>query len=1054
MLFSMSGLRMGLIGGCCLLMSVMSGGFVIGAEFSLNGHVFTLPDGFEIEAIAGSALVDRPITADFDEQGNLYVADSSGSNDRPDKQLIDRTHRIVRLSDSDGDGRFDKSVVFADKMMFPEGTLWHDGSLYVAAPPSIWKLTDTDGDGVADQRSEWFEGKTLTGCANDLHGPYLGLDGWIYWCKGAFAEQTYDQPPQTKGLTQSDGGSPKLVTKAAHIFRRRADGTGVVENVMTGGMDNPVDVAFLPGGDRIFTTTFLQRPGGGLRDGLIHALYGGVYGKVHDVTNFYPRTGDLMPPLVHMGPAAPCGLTRYESTVFGNDFRDNLFACQFNMHKVSRHALERVGATFKSTDTDFVVSSNLDFHPTDVLEDADGSLVICDTGGWYTLCCPTSQLTKPDILGALYRVRRTGRPRMNDPRGLKLDWSKVSDAELSGRLGDPRPAVATRSMHILGQRGQAALAALTKATQSANELQRLNAIWTLARIDHPTARSLNRHAIADANLNVRLAALNSVSLWRDREAASLLKTSLSDKSQAIRRIAAEALGRLGDDTAITSLLAAVADPSTDRELQHSVTFALIEIGKPVDLQGISKENLTPLMQRVARIANDQMPGGHVDPQTVIPWLTSTEPVLRETAHWLVGRHAEWGDALAGYLRQRITEPGLTDEQLQELVGQLAQFAANTAIQQLLANQAGPVSGSSVESRQIALEAMRSCGLKELPSSWLEVLTLTVAEGNPSLVPLAISALRSVPVKAVHEPLKAALLGIASSTSFPDTIRVEALAAIPEGIAQPRSEHFQLLANNLGELTSVSTRSAAVDALVKSKLESASLELLVDTIPEVGPLELNRLLGAFEHCADERVGLKLVEALTRSPVLTSLRVDAVKARLAKFPASVQSQAEALYAAINVEAGRQQEKLNELLGSLSDGDIRRGQLVFNSQKAACSACHAMGYKGGNIGPDLSRIGKIRTERDLLEALVFPSVSFVRSYEPVLVVTKAGKQFNGLIRTETPDEITLATGAREEARVLRSDIEEIRPSTVSIMPAGLDTQLTRQQLADLIAFLKAKQ
>ena len=48
---------------------------------------------------------------------------------------------------------------------------------------------------------------------------------------------------------------------------------------MTGGMDNPVDVVFTPGGERIFTTTFFQHPGGGQRDGLIHAIYGGVYGK-------------------------------------------------------------------------------------------------------------------------------------------------------------------------------------------------------------------------------------------------------------------------------------------------------------------------------------------------------------------------------------------------------------------------------------------------------------------------------------------------------------------------------------------------------------------------------------------------------------------------------------------------------------------------------------------------------------------------------------------------------------------------------------------------------
>ena len=100
-----------------------------------------------------------------------------------------------------------------------------------------------------------------------------------------------------------------------------------------------------------------------------------------------------------MGPAAPCGLTRYESDAFGAEYRDNLFACYFNLHKVSRHVLTPRGATFTTKDEDFVTSPDLDFHPTDVLEDADGSLVVVDTGGWYKLCCPTSQLHKPDVLG-------------------------------------------------------------------------------------------------------------------------------------------------------------------------------------------------------------------------------------------------------------------------------------------------------------------------------------------------------------------------------------------------------------------------------------------------------------------------------------------------------------------------------------------------------------------------------------------------------------------------------------------------------------------------------
>ena len=198
----------------------------------LADQVLTVPPGFEVERVAGPPQVNRPIVGDFDEEGRLYVADSSGSNDKVELQLKEKPHRIVRLEDKDGDGRFETSIVFADKMMFPEGAMWLDGSLYVAAPPSIWKLTDTDADGVADQREEWFEGKTLTTCANDLHGPYLGLDGRIYWTKGAFAQQTYERP-----------GKPPLVTRAAHIFRRQP-GEQAVEPVMTGGMDNPVDVAF------------------------------------------------------------------------------------------------------------------------------------------------------------------------------------------------------------------------------------------------------------------------------------------------------------------------------------------------------------------------------------------------------------------------------------------------------------------------------------------------------------------------------------------------------------------------------------------------------------------------------------------------------------------------------------------------------------------------------------------------------------------------------------------------------------------------------------------
>jgi putative heme-binding domain-containing protein len=149
--------------------------------------------------------------------------------------------------------------------------------------------------------------------------------------------------------------------------------------------------------------------------------------------------------------------------------------------------------------------------------------------------------------------------------------------------------------------------------------------------------------------------------------------------------------------------------------------------------------------------------------------------------------------------------------------------------------------------------------------------------------------------------------------------------------------------------------------------------------------------------------------------------------------------------------QAEQLDELVRTLPTGDIRRGQAVFNSAKAACSTCHAIGYLGGNFGPDLTRIGQVRNERDLLEAIVFPSASFVRSYEPVLVTTKSDIH-NGILRGDNATELVLATGPTTEVRLPRGEIAATLPGTVSPMPQGYDQILSAQELADLVAFLRA--
>jgi len=1001
----------------------------------------TVPPGFIVEQVAGPPLVNRPIVADFDEQGRLYVADSSGSNDKVENQLADRPHRIVRLEDGDGDGRFDRSVVFADKMMFPEGAMWFDGSLYVAAPPSIWKLTDTNGDGVADEREEWFQGKTLTGCANDLHGPYLGPDGWIYWTKGAFAEQTYERP-----------GKPSFVTRASHILRRRP-GDRAVDVVMTGGMDNPVDVAFTSGGERILTSTFVEQPQAGRRDGLIHAIYGGVYGKPNAVVEGHKRTGDLMPVLTQLGPAVPSGLTHYTSTAFGAGFRDNFFAAMFSLRKITRHILEPSGATFTIRDSDFLTSDNRDFHPTDVLEDADGSLLVIDTGGWYKLCCPSSQLAKPEVLGAIYRVRRVGAPRLRDPRGQTIAWNAAA-ADLTKLLGDPRTAVQNRAARELGARGDEAVAALADVLKiSASPDARRNAVWTLTRIAGARARDVTRLALTDRDETVQHAAIHSASLLRDRDALTALRAALRSGPPSIQRAAAEALGRIGDARAVPDLIAAAASP-VDRVLEHSIIYALIEINDPAAVSTSGTQASTAKSRRAALIALDQMDTRTLEPDAIVPLLDSDDALLSETAWWIAGHHQEWGDALARYFESHLASTSITATQRDALRERIAQFGDNPAIQSLLASKIERT--GTADERLWALRAMTVTArtrVKALPEAWVPALVHVLHSTNTEAINQAVQVVRAAPAPKVLPPaLQDALLHAGRDAAQPLETRLAALAAVPDGVPQVDDDIFDAVRKGLEAGQPAAARSAAAAVAEKAKFTPPQLVALAVSLRTASPLELPRVLRAFANGGDQPAGQAMIAALRDSTSRASVRADVLRPILAKYPAAVQHEGEMLLSSLSADTAEQARRLDALLASLQAGDITRGQAVFNSAKVACSSCHLIGYIGGRIGPDLTRIGEVRTPRDLLEAIVYPSASFARGYEPVVIKTRSGELRTGVLRNnELPDEVVIAN-EREEFRIPRREIVEMQPGSVSLMPPGLADQLTTQALADLLAFLKA--
>ena len=1002
-------------------------------EVTLGETVFTVPDGFIVERVAGPPLVDRPITGSLDEQGRLYVADSSGSNDPVKKQLAEKPHRIVRLEDRDGDGQFDHSVVFAERMMFPEGTLWHDGSLYVAAPPSIWRLTDTDDDGVADQREEWFEGKTLTGCANDLHGPYLGRDGWIYWCKGAFAEQRY---------AAYRGG--ERVTSAAHIFRRHASG-GAHEPVMVGGMDNPVDVVFSPRGERFFTTTFFQYPAGGQRDGLVHAIYGGVYGKSNGVVNSHPSTGDLMPVMTHLGPAAPCGLELYESAVLGSSFTGNLFSCQFNLNKVQRHVLIPDGSTFRTEDSDFLATTNSDFHPTDVLEDPEGSLLVLNTGGWYKLCCPTSQFWRPEVLGAIYRVKRIGAKSPIDPLGAKLNWPNLSTEHLALLLGDERPALRRRAIATLGKHGEAAVPLLNRQLWQGHERARLNAVWTLTRIQGAAARQAVRGAFDSSTPSLQQAAAHSAGLHRDAEAVVGLIRLLKNAESPVCRAAAEALGRIGSSKAVAPLLALANEPM-DRALEHSVTFAIIEIAQP-DALSLSRLAGQPGALSVALVSLDQMEGGNLSAADVLPLLQSGAAELRKTAEWICERHPEWGDALAEHYTGELRNVKTT-AQSQALAARLAKLATAPAIQAVLARTLGDVSRDMVE-RMTVLAAMASAPVNPAPDGWLDAIDSTAGPLQAAAVQTLVSLRLGKPQR---QRVAVMLRRFGRSSALGDRQRTLAYYGIPDGLLAPDETEFAYLLGQLNTGRAFTQRSNAAKALAEASLTDSQLGRLAKQLGSLGTAEATVLLPAFGGGRDATLGQALLAVLGQASWLRGLDDAVLQKATGGFGKTVQGQAVDLLAKARAAPVDQTKRLRELADRLPGGDALRGKAVFRGPKAGCSICHSMAYHGGQFGPDLTRIGQVRKKMDLLEAIIFPSASLVRSYETMQVSTGGGDVLAGIIRDQGVGHVSLGVSPEKTTRIERGNIRKIEPLNISLMPAGMDQVLTLRELGDLIAYLEA--
>jgi putative heme-binding domain-containing protein len=351
-------------------------------------------------------------------------------------------------------------------------------------------------------------------------------------------------------------------------------------------------------------------------------------------------------------------------------------------------------------------------------------------------------------------------------------------------------------------------------------------------------------------------------------------------------------------------------------------------------------------------------------------------------------------------------------------------------------------------------------LSKLPPSWQEPLRAALGDRDSGLVGTAVGAVRGfssggsqgVEAEAGVKALAAALVAVAREASHPHEVRMQALAAVPGRLESVDAALFAYLLENLDAARPPAHRLAAAGLLGRSRLDRSQLDRLAEAVAAAGPMELGLVLGAFAEADDEGLGRRVTAALGRSRGLGGVRPEQVRAALAKFPKTVHDELAAELSALETGAAEARAALDSLEKSLKPGDRERGRRVFEGPKAACLTCHMVGYVGGRVGPDLTRIGAIRSPRDLLEGVFFPHASFVRSYEPVVVVLKDGRTLSGLLREESASVLVVVTAATSEERIERAEVRDIQPSSVSIMPGGLLEQLSAEEVADLMEFLRS--
>jgi putative membrane-bound dehydrogenase-like protein len=288
----------------------------------------------------------------------------------------------------------------------------------------------------------------------------------------------------------------------------------------------------------------------------------------------------------------------------------------------------------------------------------------------------------------------------------------------------------------------------------------------------------------------------------------------------------------------------------------------------------------------------------------------------------------------------------------------------------------------------------------------------------------------------------AALRVVADTGAQEADRIAAVALISrDGLI--KDEQWEVFKELLSPASSPALRAAAVEHL--GQLGAGPAHLLLEGWKTYPPAMRNQVLDIL--MSRDRGPEKLLDGIAEKK-LAAAEIDAARRqRLLNHPdKSVRERAAKVFdGAVNPDRAK---VLKEYADVTANGDADRGKAVFTR---VCAGCHKLAGVGVQVGPDLAALAN-RTPAYLLQEILDPNRNLDSRYVQYQAVTKAGRTVTGILAGETATTIILRGQERKEENLLRSDIEELRGSGKSLMPEGIEKDVSKKDMADLLTFLTA--